>query len=78
MIVQLEQDPATGELILPIPTDLLSQMGWIEGTELFWIDNEDGSYSLKEKKHESSEAQRPDPNCPVSTIQLSGSPIRSD
>ena len=71
MIVQLEQDKETGELILPIPADLLSQMGWIEGTELFWIDNEDGSYSLKEKKNESSEGQRPDSNDPMSTVQLS-------
>ena len=65
MIVQLEQDIVTGELILPIPTELLSQMGWIEGTELFWIDNENGTYSLKEKKNESSEEQRPD-----STVQV--------
>ena len=65
MIVQLEQDTVTGELILPIPTELLSQMGWIEGTELFWIDNENGTYSLKEKKNESSEEQRPD-----STVQV--------
>jgi hypothetical protein len=65
MIVQLEQDSVTGELILPIPTELLSQMGWIEGTELFWIDNENGTYSLKEKKNESSEEQRPN-----STVQV--------
>jgi hypothetical protein len=65
MIVQLEQDPLTGELILPIPADLLSQMGWIEGTELFWIDNENGTYSLKEKKNGTSEEQRPD-----STVQV--------
>jgi len=71
MITQLETDPETGELMLIIPPDLLSQMGWIEGTELFWIDNEDGSYSLKEKKNESSEEQRPDPDHPVSTIRLS-------
>ena len=70
MIVQLEQDSKTGELILPIPTELLSQMGWIEGTKLFWIDNEDGSYSLKEKKNESSEEQRPNSDDPVSTIRL--------
>jgi hypothetical protein len=73
MMVQLEQDPTTGELILPIPTDLLSQMGWIEGTELFWIDNEDGTYSLKEKKNETSSTERPNSNDPVSTVQLSGS-----
>jgi hypothetical protein len=78
LVVTLEQDPVTGELILPIPTELLSQMGWIEGTELFWIDNENGTYSLKEKKNGTSEAQRPDPDHPVSSIQLSGSPVRSD
>jgi len=33
---------------------------------------------LKEKKNESSEAQRPDPDHPVSTVQLSGTAIRSD
>lgn len=72
MVVNLEKDLETGELILPIPTDLLSQMGWIEGTELFWIDNEDGTFSLKEKKNGTSETQRPDSDDPVSTIQLSG------
>ena len=78
MVVTLEQDKETGELILPIPTDLLSQMGWIEGTELFWIDNEDGTYSLKEKINGTSETQRPDSTDPVSTIQLSGTSVRSD
>jgi hypothetical protein len=72
LVVTLEQDPETGELILPIPTELLSQMGWIEGTELFWIDNENGTYSLKEKKNATSEERRPDSDNPVSTIQLSG------
>ena len=78
MIVNLEKDPDTGDFILPIPTDLLSQMGWIEGTELFWIDNEDGTYSLKEKKNGTSEEQRPDSDDPVSTVQFSKSTNRSD
>jgi hypothetical protein len=78
MIVTLEQDKDSGELILPIPTDLLSQMGWIEGTELFWIDNEDGTYSLKEKKNGTSEEQRSDTDDSVSTVQLSGTTVRPD
>ena len=78
MVVTLETDPLTGELILPIPTELLSQMGWIEGTELFWIDNENGTYSLKEKKNGTSEEQRSDSDDPVSTVQLSESPVRPD
>lgn len=78
MVVNLEKDPETGDLILPIPTDLLSQMGWIEGTELFWIDNEDGTYSLKEKKNGTSEEQRPDSNDAVSVIRLSEPTVRPD
>lgn len=78
MIVQLEQDHETGDLILPIPSDLLSQMGWVEGTELMWIDNENGTYSLKEKINGTSEARRPDSDHPVSTIQLSGTAVRPD
>lgn len=34
--VELQEDPETKELILPIPTDLLAQMGWSEGTDLWW------------------------------------------
>jgi hypothetical protein len=75
LVVTLETDPVTGDLIMPIPSELLSQMGWIEGTELFWIDNENGTYSLKEKKNGTSEEQRPDSDDPVSKVQLSGSSI---
>ena len=34
--VELEEDPDSGELLMQIPTDILSQMGWVAGTELFW------------------------------------------
>lgn len=50
--VTLEQDPETGELILPFPVDLLSQMGWSEGTEIFWDVRDDKSVFLTEKKPE--------------------------
>lgn len=36
-----------GELILPIPVELLSQMGWDENTTLEWVIMEDKVY-LKE------------------------------
>jgi hypothetical protein len=35
-IVRLEEDPKTGELILPIPDELLVEVGWSEGDELVW------------------------------------------
>jgi hypothetical protein len=58
--VTLEQDPETGELILPFPVDLLSQMGWSEGTEIFWDVRDDKSVFLTEKKPEgSTEEEKP-------------------
>ena len=54
-LVQLEEDKETGDLMLPFPADLLSQMGWSEGTELWWVDNEDGTYSIREKKEKDDE-----------------------
>jgi len=44
-----------GDLILPFPPDLLSQMGWSEGTVLFWLEQKDGTYIITDKKNESSE-----------------------
>lgn len=75
MIIQLEMNPETNELILPLPDELCTQLGWVIGTELDWIDNKDGTYSLKEKKNEASEEQRPNIDNPMSTIQLSGPSI---
>lgn len=48
--VEVVTDPETGELMLPFPPDLLSQMGWSEGTDLSWIDNENGSFTIKKKE----------------------------
>lgn len=48
--VEVITDPETGELMLPFPPDLLSQMGWSEGTDLSWIDNENGSFTIKKKE----------------------------
>jgi hypothetical protein len=50
--VQVEEDTETGDLLLPFPPDLLAQMGWAPGTDLFWQDNADGTVNIREKKHE--------------------------
>jgi len=46
----LEQDPETGELILPFPPDILTQVGWDFGDVLTWKDNNDGSWTLLKKE----------------------------
>ena len=47
--VALEEDPDTGEVILPLPSDMLEQLDWKEGTSIYWIDNKDGTYTLTDK-----------------------------
>lgn len=60
--VQVEEDPETGQLYLPFPVDLLSQMGWSEGTELFWQDNGDKSFTLT-TYNKSMDAEDTDVGC---------------
>lgn len=47
--VKVEEDPDTGDLVLPLPTELLNQMGWDFGDTLIWDDNQDGTFSLSKK-----------------------------
>lgn len=44
--VTVEQDPETGDLILPLPLEMLKLQGWVDGDELEWNDNGDGTWSL--------------------------------
>ena len=48
-ILDVKQDE-NGDAILEFPQDLLDETGWKEGTTIEWIDNGDGSWSMKEKK----------------------------
>lgn len=48
-IVKLEEDPETGDLIMPFPPDMLAQVGWDFGDTLIWEDLHDGRWSLKRK-----------------------------
>lgn len=44
-IVKVEEAP-NGDAILPLPQEMLDEMGWVEGDVLDWKDNQDGSFSL--------------------------------
>lgn len=45
----VEEDPETGDSIITLPEDLLSEVQWKEGDTITWIDNKDGTFSLKKK-----------------------------
>lgn len=50
--VTVEEDPETGDLILPLPEDILSLQGWVEGDVLEWVDNKDGTWSIQKVKND--------------------------
>jgi len=45
--VSIEEDPETGDWVLPLPDRLLELQGWEEGDILEWTDNNDGTFTLK-------------------------------
>ena len=46
--VTLEEDADTGDLIMPLPDDLLAKMGWLEGDALEWdVDEKTGQITLR-------------------------------
>lgn len=49
-IIQLEEDPETGDLIMPLPAELIEAQGWNIGDTLAWdVDSVNGAVSLSKK-----------------------------
>jgi len=49
-IITLEEDPETGDLIMPLPDELLAAQGWEVGDTLVWdVDTEAQTASLTKK-----------------------------
>lgn len=44
-----QEDPDSGDVIIPIPEPILRQMGWKEGDDVEVGLNQDGSLFLKKK-----------------------------
>ena len=51
--VTLEEDPATGDLILPLSDEILAQAGWAEGDTLDWVVQDNGSIIVSKVNNES-------------------------
>jgi hypothetical protein len=50
--VTIEEDLETGDLILPLPEDMLQLQGWVEGDTLEWLNNGNGTWSLQKVKND--------------------------
>jgi hypothetical protein len=42
-----EAEDGSGDLVLPLPQELLDVVGWKETDTLEWIDNGDGSWAIQ-------------------------------
>ena len=47
--VVLDEDLETGELLLPLPDELIASLGWKEGDNLVWDVRTDGSIGLSKQ-----------------------------
>lgn len=56
-IVALEEDPETGDLIMPIPQDILDSQGWKVGDTLDWDFNEETQTATLSKKNDQTGSQ---------------------
>lgn len=45
--LHVKEDPSTGDLYLEFPDDLMDSCGWVVGDSILWVDNKDGSWSLR-------------------------------
>jgi hypothetical protein len=48
--VTLDTDSETGDVVLPLTDEMIADIGWEVGDTLEWIDNHDGSWTLRLKK----------------------------
>ena len=54
-IVQIQFDVREGVYYIPLPDDMLSliaDLGWTTNDDLEWIDNKEGTFSIKKKEEE--------------------------
>ena len=55
-VVDLEQDPDTGDLIMPLPQALLENLGWHIGDTLVWnVDSDSGEVTLARAPHDNAD-----------------------
>jgi hypothetical protein len=46
-ILEVQEDPETGELFIVFPESLLVQLGWREGDDIQWVERPDGNWTIQ-------------------------------
>jgi hypothetical protein len=52
-IATIEEDK-NGDPILVFPPESIGELGWVEGDEIEWVDNNNGSWTLRKINEEIS------------------------
>lgn len=48
--LDVKEDPDSGDAIIEFPPEMMEEMGWKEGDDLIWTDNNDGSFTLTKQE----------------------------
>lgn len=48
--MNVEYDEELDEYVLPFPDELMKELDWKSGDIINWIDNKDGSWTLRKKE----------------------------
>ncbi len=48
-VIEIQENGKTKELFVQFPDEAMNQMGWYEGDVIEWLDNGDGSWTLKKQ-----------------------------
>lgn len=51
MILEVQENQ-DGDLVLEFPNEIIEQLGWHEGDNIVWTENEDGSFTLTKSEGE--------------------------
>ena len=51
-VITVEEDPESGDLMLPLPQELLEAKGWLPGDIIKWRKLENGAWELSRKGKE--------------------------
>ena len=43
----VQEDPETGEAFIELPQRLLAKLGWKEGDDLQWVQDNNGNWTIK-------------------------------
>jgi len=49
-VLEVQEDPETGDCVLQFPPELLETAGWKEGDTLIWEEMDNGAWSLTKKR----------------------------